>query len=439
MAKYKVQVSVINMDKVKRQTLANGMSLILAPQKGAESMTLLVLVKIGSRYEPLKLNGVSHFIEHLMFKGTERRPSTLMISKELDRYGAEYNAYTGKDLTGYFIKMDSEHTAQAIDLLHDMLFHSLYDPKEIDRERSVIIEELKMFEDNPREHISDLLEERLFEGSSLGRNIAGTRQSVGRISRRELVGYKDAYYIPSRITVALSGKIVPNAVEMIKNTFGRVPNPKQGNDMPFTCFKIPTKTGNALALQKKQTEQTQLALSFYGLPFGHPDKHAVTLLASILGGSMSSRLFIEIRERRGLCYAIGASHDSLEDTGSFTIAAGLDHGRLKEALQAIYAELNKIIQEKVDAEELARAKDHIRGHLALAFEDSAVRAEWYGRQWLYERKLESPENRVKQLQKVTAEDVRKAAATILVPKRMVLAAIGPEATPKIINKLVSWK
>ena len=154
---------------------------------------------------------------------------------------------------------------------------------------------------------------------------------------------------------------------------------------------------------------------------------------------MSSRLFIEIRERRGLCYAIGASHESLEDTGAFSISAGLDHGRVKEALQAIYAELNKVMQEPVSHEELNRAKEHIRGRLALAFEDSAVRADWYGRQWLYERKLESPEARVKQFQKVKAQDIQKVARNVLSPRRMVLAAIGPNAMPKTFKKLVSWK
>ncbi|MFA6100044.1 MAG: pitrilysin family protein [Patescibacteria group bacterium] len=427
------------METVKRQTLKNGMSLIIAPQKGAESMTLLVLIKVGSRYEPLKLNGASHMVEHLMFKGTKRRPSTLMISKELDRYGAEYNAYTGKDLTGYYIKMDAAHTDNAIDLLHDMLFHSLFDPKEMDRERMVITEEIKMYNDNPREHISELLEQHLFTGSSLGRNIAGTRQSVERISRRDLVSYKDAYYIPSRMTVAIAGKITPDAVNRVKRTFGNVPKPKQTKDMPFACFKLPVKAKQPLALQKKDTEQTQMALSFYGLPFGHKDRHVASLLSNILGGSMSSRLFTEIRERRGLCYAIGSSHESLEDIGSFTIAAGLDHSRLKEALQAIYGELNKIIQENVGHEELTLAKDHIRGRLALAFEDSAVRAEWYGRQWLYERKVESPEARVKQIQQITAGDIRRVAASILVPRRMVLAAIGPSAEPKIFNKAMNME
>jgi predicted Zn-dependent peptidase len=428
------------MDKsVKRLTLDNGMSLVVAPQKGAQSMTLLILCKVGSRYEPVELNGASHFVEHLMFKGTPRRPSTLDISKELDRYGAEYNAYTGKDLTGYYIKMDASHTHEAIDLLHDMLFHSLYDPKEVDRERTVIIEEIKMYEDNPRDHISDLLESHLYSGSPLGRNIAGTRQSVSDMSRDDLMAYRDAYYIPSRMTVAISGKIVPGALALIRKTFGRVTQPKKPRDLPFACFKQPVAAKQPLALQKKQTEQTQLAMSFYGFPFGHADRHTAGLLANILGGSMSSRLFIEIRERRGLCYAIGAQNESLEDTGAFTIGMGLEHGRVKEALRAIYDELNKVTQEPVTKEELTRAKDQMRGRLALAFEDSATRAEWYGRQWLYERKLESPESRVKLLQKITAGDIRRVARSVLNPNRMVLAAIGPEAVPKAFKRIVNWK
>ncbi|MDD2785835.1 MAG: pitrilysin family protein [Patescibacteria group bacterium] len=426
------------MEQVKRITLPNGLTLIEAPQK-AQSMTLLILVKVGSRYEPVKLTGASHFIEHLMFKGTDKRPTSLDISKELDRYGAEFNAYTGKDLTGYYIKMDASHTDEAVDLLHDMLKNSKFDPAEMNRERTVIIEEIKMYEDNPREHLSDLLESHMFYGSPLGRNIAGTRQSVAKITRRELVAYKDAYYIPSRMTVIIAGKITPGAIGLIKNTFGKLPRVKSDKDLPFACFDEPMKAKKPFALQKKATEQTQLALSFYGLPYGHHDKHIAGMLAKILGGGMSSRLFVEIREKLGLCYSIGAMHESLEDTGAFTVAAGLDHGRVKEALKAIYGQLNKIIQEPVSHDELSRAKDNSRGRLALAFEDSAVRAEWFGRQWLYERKLETPEKRIAQLQKITVGDIRRVAGLLLTPRKMILAAIGPDAIPKNFSQSIVWK
>ncbi|OQB19392.1 MAG: Protease 3 precursor [Parcubacteria group bacterium ADurb.Bin192] len=429
----------MSMENVQRTTLSNGVSLIKAPRNGARSMTLLVLVKVGSRYETPKLSGASHFIEHMMFKGTEKRPTTLHISQELDRFGAEYNAYTGKDITGYYIKIDSAQAEMAVDLLHDMLFKSRFDEHEIQRERDVIIEEIKMYEDSPRDHISELLEANLFARSPLGRGIAGTRQSVRGLNRRALMDYHRAYYVPGRLTVVVAGMIPSGIDGWVRQTFGRIAKPRVPNDQPFTCFKQPGAVRSPLALQKKKTEQTQLALSFYSLPYGHPDRYAVTLLSNILGGTMSSRLFTELREKRGLCYAIGTSSESLEDTGAFTVGVGLDHGRVEEALKAIYTELNKIIQEQVGKQELSRAKDHMSGRLALAFEDSANRAEWYGRQWLYVKKMEPPEAVLKKIKQITGSDIQRVAREILNPKRMVIAAIGPGAKPEKFKKLVNWK
>lgn len=425
------------MESVKQHKLGNGMSLIIAPQAGAESMTLLVLVKVGSRYETVKLNGASHFIEHLMFKGTEKRPNTQAISQELDRYGAEYNAYTGKDMTGYYIKMDASHTDAAVDILHDMLFHSKFDPVELDRERGVIKEEIKMYEDNPRDHISDLLESSLFGGNTLGWNIAGSRKTVTEMKREAMITYRDAYYVPSRMTVVLAGKVSPQAKALFEKTFGRVDAGSKDRDSGFSEFRQPSRIAHPVVFQNKKTEQLQFSLGFYGLPYGHSDRSAVSLLSLILGGTMSSRLFTEIRERRGLCYAIRASHDSLEDTGAFTVSAGLDKSRFREAVQAIHAELKKIAALPVEKDELIRAKEHIQGRMHLAFEDSATRAEWYGRQWLFERKLQTPDQRLAQISRVTAGDIKRTAERLLDPKRMVTAVIGPLSQAEI-KKTIKW-
>ncbi len=427
------------MKNIHSKKLKNGMQLILVPKDGAQSMTLLVLVKVGSRYESIKINGAAHFVEHLMFKGTEKRPSTLDISKELDRYGAEYNAYTGKDITGYYIKMDANHTSLAIDMLYDMLFFSKFDPDEIERERKVILEEINMYEDNPRDHIADLLEEAMFSGSSLGWNIAGTRKTVREIKRNDLVKFHHDYYIPERITIVLAGKIMPAIVKEFEKTFGSVKIPKQHTDNLFACFKEPKKLKQPIVFQKKETEQTQLALGFYGLPYGHKDRQVAKLLSLILGGNMSSRLFIEIRERRGLCYAIRAMHESLEDTGILTIWAGLDKTRLKEAIRAIYEELNKMIQQTVTKDELQRAKDHVTGSMSLHMEDTAVLARWYGANWVYEHNFESPKDIIKKIKAVTSEDIQRVARKILNPNKMVGAAIGPIASKNDFAKIIARK
>lgn len=419
--------------------LPNRLPVILVPQKGAASMTLFVFCRVGSRYETRDINGVSHFIEHLMFKGTKRRPDTQIISKTLDRYGAEYNAMTSKDFTGYYIKMDAAHTPLAVDMLHDMLFHSKYDPKELNRERSVIVEEINMYEDNPRMHIEDLLEEALFPGSTLGWNIAGPRETIRTVPREKLIAYRDAYYVPSRLTVVVSGKIHPQALALLKKTFGRIRVPTAPQDGAFAPFKMPARLKEPLALQNKNTEQVQLGMAFHGLPIGHADLPAASLLATILGGTMSSRLFIQVRERRGLCYSVSASHQPMEDTGVFSVLSGLDKKRFPEAVKTILAELKKTVTAPVTAEELRRAKDHLRGKLTLAFEDSSFQADWYGRQWMFQEKIESAETRLRRFEKVTAADVRRVAKALFRPNRMASAVIGPFASKPALAKMFVWR
>lgn len=400
-------------------------------------MTLLVLCRVGSRYETKDINGVSHFIEHLMFKGTKKRPNTQIISRELDRYGAEYNAYTDKDVTGYYIKMDAAKTPLAVDMLHDMLFHSLYDAKEIDRERGVIVEEINMYEDNPRMHIDDILEEALFPNSTLGWNIAGPREVIKTVPREKLIAYRDAYYVPERMTVVVAGKIVPGVMSLLEKSFGSV-HGHAGKDEPFDRFCPPAKLHDPVAYQEKNTEQVQLGLAFHGLPLGHDDLAAASLLATILGGTMSSRLFIQIRERRGLCYSVGASHQAREDVGIFSILSGLDKKRVPEAVKAILDEVKKTIKTPVTAEELRRAKDHIRGRTMLAFEDSATQAEWYGKQWLFQKKTETPEEKMKRFEKVTAGQVKRVAQQIFRPELMASAVIGPFGKKEHVEKLMMW-
>lgn len=417
--------------------LANGLPVVMVPLKGAESMTLLVLCKVGSRYETVELNGASHFIEHLMFKGTKRRPASTDISRVLDRYGAAYNAYTDKDMTGYYIKMDAAHTELAIDLLYDMLFHSHFDAEEMNKERGVIIEEINMYEDNPNMHIDDLLEKSLFPNSTLGWDIAGPRENIRRVTREELIAYRDAYYIPSRMTVVLAGKIVPGALQMIRERFGKIHRP-EGKDTPFKPFVAPKILPEPIAFQDKATEQVQFAMAFHGFASDDSRLPAAGLLGTILGGGMSSRLFTEIRERRGLCYSISAGHSAREDIGSFGIQAGLEKGSVEKAVQAIIAELKSVASKGVTQEELRRAKDQIRGRLMLSFEDSASQAEWYGRQWLFKKKLESPDQRLKRFEKVTRGDIAKVAKQLFRPESMATAVIGPLGSAKHIQKLMKW-
>jgi predicted Zn-dependent peptidase len=426
------------MSKPKRTHLRNGMSFMFVPQEGAVSTTVFVYVSVGSRYEMKEVNGASHFIEHLMFKGTKRRPSAQDISRELDGYGAMYNAYTSKDHTAYYVKTDPSHVPNAIDLLHDMLFHSVFDPKEIDRERGVILEEINMYEDNPQRHVEDLLEEALFPKSSLGWNIAGPRQVIRTIPSTALKAYHDQYYIPSRMCVVVAGKIPSGTHALLEKTFGSVHEPKR--EAPaYAPFCAPSAIVKPLKYEEKKTEQSQIAMAFYGYPVGHANESAAKMLGIILGGYMSSRLFVQVRERRGLCYSIRAGHDSMADVGVFQISAGLDRKRLPLAIQTIVTELRKVKRGDVDAEELQRAKDHIRGKLALAFEDSAYQAGWYGDQWIYGQRVQTPTERLRQLEGVSRQDVVRVACEMLAPKRMAIAAIGPLGGRGALEKKFIWR
>ena len=413
------------MKNIQSKKLANGLEVIYAPRDHTNSVTVMVFTRVGSRYENKPINGASHFIEHLMFKGTERRPTTLDISKELDRYGAEYNAFTGKDATAYYVKIDAEHSGLAVDLLHDMLTASKFDATEIDRERGVIVEEINMYEDNPRMHIEDLLEEVLFPDSTLGWNIAGPKEVIRNVPREDLIQYRDAYYIPERMSVVAAGAVDDTLEAEIESRFGGIKPPDEKRDEDFAPFTPPDSLKEPLALQTKNTEQVQLGMAFHGYSMSDKERPAANLLATILGGSMSSRLFIQVRERKGLCYSISASHQSLDDTGVFTIMSGLEKTRLKEAVEIIWEELQKTVNAPVEEEELQRAKDYISGKTVLSMEDSSNEANWYGKLWLYKQKLQSPEERLQEIQSITTEDIQRVAKKLFDPKHMAASVIGP--------------
>lgn len=418
---------------VNAQKLKNGVRVHLIPFAGTDAATVLVLVKVGSRYEPLKVWGGSHYVEHLMFKGTKRRPNTVDISRELDRFGAEYNAYTGKDMTGYYVKIAGEQVPVAVDMLHDMLFHSVYSPTEMAREKKVIIEEIKMYEENPIMHVEDLLEDAMFVGSTLGRNIAGTPESMMKMKRSDLITYRDTYYQPSQLVVAIAGKVPENAMALLDKTFGRVKSSQP--PVSFSAFAgLAAHTRPNVRRQVKPVKQIQIALGFPTVGRDHPDQPAIHLLASILGGTMSSRLFIEVRERKGLCYNIRATTDAYEDVGTFVIRAGLDAARLPLATKTILAEIQKMKKKGVTDKELRDVKDHVDGATKLSLEDSSSRAEFYARQELLRGEVETPAEKLAKYRKVTAKDIQRVAGEVLNMSQLSIAAIGPYKTDDALLK-----
>ncbi len=420
----------------KRFTLKNGIRVHQIPVEGTEAATVLVLIKVGSRYERPEISGASHFIEHLMFKGTKKRPSTLDISRDLDSVGAEYNAFTGKDRTGYYVKAASEHLDNSIDLLYDMIFHSKYEPKEVKRERGVIIEEINMYHDNPMMYVEDLFEQAIFEGSTLGWEIAGSHKSMTGMTRADVIAFRDQYYVPSEIVIAIAGKINgARTRKLLEATFGKVPIPKTERPPCFAPFgQIAKQKTPRTKVQYKKTKQVQIALGFPS--YGKTDKRtpAAKFLASILGGTMSSRLFISVRERKGLAYLVRATQSEYEDVGTFMIHSGLDISRLDLAMKTIKQEIRKIKKHGVTAEELRRAKDHVRGRVTLALEDSMRQADFYADQELFQDKILTPKERLAEFDKVTRSQVQKAANEILDEGRLSVAGIGPYRNPKELLK-----
>ncbi len=407
--------------------LKNGTRVHIVPLEGTQAATLLVLFKVGSRNEPLKVWGGSHFIEHLMFKGTKKRPETIDISKELDRYGAEYNAYTGKDLTGYWVKIATEQIPVAVDLLHDMLFSSKFEAAEMTREKKVIIEEIKMYEENPIMHLEDMLEEAIFDKHILGRNIAGTSKSMINMKRNDVLAYRDAHYVPENMVVVVAGNVPQGIMGTLEKTFGSVKaRPMVSESVQFIVAGEWDKP--RVRIQNKKLEQIQVALGFPTFGRDHKDAEALKLLASVLGGTMSSRLFIEVREKRGLCYNVRSSADFYEDTGVFMVRAGLDANRLTMAMKVIVNELKKIAKHGITPAELKMAKDNVKGGTTLRLEDSSNLAEFFARQELFNAKVETPEQRLEKFNRVNLSDVKRVAKDIINFRRLSIAAIGPYKT-----------
>lgn len=401
----------------------NGARVILAPQADTRAVTVLVMYPVGSRYEPEKLSGVSHYIEHLMFKGTKRRPTTLTLTREIDRLGAEYNAFTSKEYTGYYIKIDSEYADTAMDILSDMLGNSLFDPKEMEREKGPIIEELRMYRDNPIMNIENVFEELLYSGP-LGRDIGGTPEHVRSFRRDEVLSYRNAFYAASNMTIVVAGRIGGNARERIASYFGA----PGGRRKPVKRF-APGRFGSAkkqdrLSVQEKIADQAQVMLGFPGFPYAAAENPAVSVMNTILGGSMSSRLFIQIRERRGLAYSISSGDEHFRDLGHAFVRMGVDPGKMNKALAVVMQEISKLTQKGVTARELADAKTHIRGAVALAMEDSSAQANWYAKEALFYPAVKTPMEKIAAIERVTREEVLGAAKKIFRMNEMRIAVIG---------------
>ena len=417
-------------------TLTNGLRIVLAPMRGTPTASVIIMSGTGSRYESESENGLAHFLEHMFFKGTKKRPTARMISEELDGIGSQYNAFTSKDRTAYWAKVSGKYIDDAIDVVTDLYLNSSLPAKEIEKERGAIIQEIDMYEDMPMRTIDNVFDALIFDTvHPLGRTILGPKENIRRFTRQEFAAYRARNYGPGNTVVCVAGAFDEKKVlAKLRTLFKELPKTPSPTPLPIDLTGVTTRVG----VKQKKTDQTQLMIGVPAYPYLHKDEYAATVLAGILGSGMSSRLFTEVREKRGLCYAISAGHQSLEDTGIFSIGMGLDHGRVDEALKTVWTELKKISTKPVSADELRRAKDHVRGRLTLALEDSSAYADWYGRQWLFQKKQESPEQRLKRIEAVTPADIKKLAATMFRKEHMAAAAIGPLGKKSHVERLFGF-
>jgi len=419
----------------KKITLKNGLRIITIPQKGTKAVTALVLAGTGSKNETKKISGISHFLEHLFFKGTSKRPSSLEISESLDKVGGIYNAFTSEEYTGYFAKVDSSHMELALDWISDIYLNSLLPPKEIEKERGVIIEEINMYLDTPMIYIGELWKKLLYGDQPAGWDIAGTKESIADISRKQILNYRNSQYVASNTIVCLAGKISNSkAIDKIKEYFSKIKTTEP--QLKPHVFERQNKP--EVLLFPKKTDQTHIAIGVRTHNIFHPQKYALEILEIILGGMMSSRLFTEIRNKLGLAYYIRTVVDSNPDVGFLVTQAGIDNKRVDKAILTILKEYKKISREKISQQELKKAKDCIRGRIVLLLETSDAQAVFYADQEISEKKILTPEEILAKIDKVTANDILKAAKDIFRPEKLNLALIGPFEDKSRFIKLLKF-
>jgi predicted Zn-dependent peptidase len=414
-------------------TLENGLRVLLRLNPSSPSVAVVVLIGVGSRYETIANNGISHFLEHMSFKGTQRRPTTLDIAGEVDGVGGESNAFTGKEYTGYYIKVASKELPLAIDLLEDTLFHSLYQSEECDREKNVILEEINMYHDSPQDQVSEMYDQLVYPDQPLGMEIAGTAASLKNIGHDQLADFVHSWYTPNNMIVGIAGQFDPHqAQQLVDQAFSKHQSHPIGHYQPVKIEQHQPQ----LALHKKATDQTQLIVGLRSYASNHPHRYALALLNVVLGGNMSSRLFTQVRERRGLAYAVHSNVDDYLDTGSLICQAGMGHHNAEQTLQVILRQLADMRDNGVTERELAQAKQYLRGRLALSMEDSLGMAIFHARQWLLEGQVQTIDDILTEVDRVDLDLIRQVAKDVCVPQGLNLSAIGPNLEEADLRQLL---
>ena len=417
----------------KKKTLPNGLRILAIPMKDAPSVTVMSLIEAGSEYETKQNNGISHFLEHMCFKGTLKRPTSLDIAKEFDAMGAQNNAFTGNEYTGYYGKCHPKHTEKVLDIIADIYLHPQLPEVELEKEKGVIIEEINMYEDLPQQKVQEVFAELLYGDTPYGWSIAGPKENIKKMKREDFVTYRKAHYVADKTLIVIAGDIdTADIFKKVAKAFKGISTGKK-----ILKKKISEKqSGPEIKIHHKDTDQIHLVLGMR--TFKNTDTRAPVLkvLSTILGGGMSSRLFQRMREELGICYYIKTGDNEFTDHGNFTIFAGVDKTRLHEALTGIIGEVKKIRDEKILPEELKKAKDFMIGNMYLGLESSDALVSFYGGQEIMREDVKTPKEVEKEIQKVTAEEVHKLAKQIFTEKNLSLALVGNIADQPGLKKML---
>jgi len=405
-----------------RQELSNGLRVLSAPLAHAQSVSCFVMLAAGSRYERADNRGIAHFAEHMFFKGTERRPNSRDLTSTIDGIGGEFNAFTGKEYTGYFVRCAGENRDTAFDVLLDMLRHSKFDPEEIEREKGVILEEMNMYQDTPRDHIGTVYEHLIFGDNPLGWETLGTKETIRAASRDTFMDYVDEWYTADRMVVGISGMVGDDLTPMLEDLLGDMRANGNASFPPVTLDRSP---GPHVRVQQKDADQAHICVGVPSYPVDHPDRYALQLLATVLGGGMSSRLFLEVRERRGLSYYVHGSAHSYTDTGTLVAQAGVDITRIDEAVKVVVEQFQRMADEPVPADELEKARSFAKGRFVLQTESPQGLIMFGLRREVLEGRAVEPAEVLAALDAVTVEDVHRVAQDLIARDDLYLAVIGP--------------
>ncbi|MEX1052608.1 MAG: pitrilysin family protein [Patescibacteria group bacterium] len=422
-------------------TLKNGLKVVLVDTKAFPTISTILLVGAGSRYEDKVNNGVAHFFEHMAFKGSKKYPNSHIIASEVEGAGGVFNAFTNKDHTGYWIKSTSAHFKKVTDVISDMVLNSFLLPEEIEREKGVIVEELNLYNDTPYQKVQDIFETLLYDGNPLGLEIGGHKETVTKFTRETFTDYMDAFYHPNNAVFVVAGGINSTGVSkqaMVDFIDDKFKSWKKGTKKDFIKVQENQKKPNMI-IKYKDTEQSHFCLGFRAVSRETNKKYALKVLSAILGGGMSSRLFREVRERRGLCYYISSNLSLYNDVGNIYARAGvtIDLDKTKMAIEVILKEFKKMIDGDIKKEELERAKELIKGRALLNLEDSFEVSMFYGERLLIDGKMIKPEDYIENIQKVTVDQIHQIAKDTFKSENLNLALIGPVKDTKGIEELLT--